>query len=189
MVVGHALDHLITSVKGCSSFANPGLGELDRHGRRLTITDAINACASALMTISLTDRLTLRLPAVTVPLDFLNRTRRQAQIDRSAIVGLYMLERPAHHESQFIVTQLGFDSRPFLEWLKQLRARGIDAPVRIGVPRRARPRRSPEKRRRAPRAAVPPHEAIRTSPRAGHTTRPGGCRCRRSRHRRSVPGR
>jgi len=33
-----------------------------------------------------------------------------------------------------IVTQFGFDSRPFLEWLKQLRARGIDAPVRIGVP-------------------------------------------------------
>ena len=33
-----------------------------------------------------------------------------------------------------IVTQFGFDPDAFLEWLKQLRARGIDAPVRIGVP-------------------------------------------------------
>lgn len=33
-----------------------------------------------------------------------------------------------------IVTQFGFDADPFLRWLEQLRARGIDAPVRIGVP-------------------------------------------------------
>ena len=33
-----------------------------------------------------------------------------------------------------IVTQFGFDAAPFLTWLKALRARGIDAPVRIGVP-------------------------------------------------------
>lgn len=33
-----------------------------------------------------------------------------------------------------IVTQFGFDARPFLNWLVELRDRGIDAPVRIGVP-------------------------------------------------------
>jgi methylenetetrahydrofolate reductase (NADPH) len=33
-----------------------------------------------------------------------------------------------------IVTQFGFDAAPFLSWLKQLRERGIDCPVRIGVP-------------------------------------------------------
>jgi methylenetetrahydrofolate reductase (NADPH) len=33
-----------------------------------------------------------------------------------------------------IVTQFGFDAAPFLAWLKTLRARGIDVPVRIGVP-------------------------------------------------------
>ncbi|WP_174279359.1 methylenetetrahydrofolate reductase [Sphingomonas bacterium] len=33
-----------------------------------------------------------------------------------------------------IVTQFGFDAAPFLAWLTELRSRGIDAPVRIGVP-------------------------------------------------------
>lgn len=33
-----------------------------------------------------------------------------------------------------VVTQFGFDAAPFLDWLKALRAHGIDAPVRIGVP-------------------------------------------------------
>lgn len=33
-----------------------------------------------------------------------------------------------------IVTQFGFDAQPFLDWLEELRQRGIDAPVRIGVP-------------------------------------------------------
>jgi methylenetetrahydrofolate reductase (NADPH) len=33
-----------------------------------------------------------------------------------------------------IVTQFGFDPDAFLQWLVTLRARGIDAPVRIGVP-------------------------------------------------------
>jgi methylenetetrahydrofolate reductase (NADPH) len=33
-----------------------------------------------------------------------------------------------------IVTQFGFDPDPFIAWLEELRARGIDAPVRIGVP-------------------------------------------------------
>ena len=33
-----------------------------------------------------------------------------------------------------IVTQFGFDAAPFLAWLTALRGRGIDAPVRIGIP-------------------------------------------------------
>ncbi len=33
-----------------------------------------------------------------------------------------------------VVTQFGFDPDAFLAWLKALRARGIDCPVRIGVP-------------------------------------------------------
>jgi methylenetetrahydrofolate reductase (NADPH) len=33
-----------------------------------------------------------------------------------------------------IVTQFGFDAGPFLSWLLALRARGLDVPVRIGVP-------------------------------------------------------
>jgi methylenetetrahydrofolate reductase (NADPH) len=33
-----------------------------------------------------------------------------------------------------IVTQFAFDAEPVLNWLEALRARGIDAPVRIGIP-------------------------------------------------------
>ncbi|MEN2787299.1 methylenetetrahydrofolate reductase [Sphingomonas qilianensis] len=33
-----------------------------------------------------------------------------------------------------IVTQFGFDADVFLVWLEKLRARGVDCPVRIGVP-------------------------------------------------------
>ena len=33
-----------------------------------------------------------------------------------------------------IITQFGFDTTPVLAWLEELRARGIDVPVRIGVP-------------------------------------------------------
>jgi methylenetetrahydrofolate reductase (NADPH) len=33
-----------------------------------------------------------------------------------------------------IVTQFAFDAAPVLRWLEALRARGIDAPVRIGIP-------------------------------------------------------
>jgi methylenetetrahydrofolate reductase (NADPH) len=33
-----------------------------------------------------------------------------------------------------IVTQFGFDADPILSWLEALRARGVDVPVRIGVP-------------------------------------------------------
>jgi len=43
-------------------------------------------------------------------------------------------EITARGMAPLIVTQFGFDAAPFLTWLKTLRARGIDAPVRIGVP-------------------------------------------------------
>ena len=33
-----------------------------------------------------------------------------------------------------VVTQFGFDPDAFLEWLRKARLRGIDAPIRIGVP-------------------------------------------------------
>ncbi len=33
-----------------------------------------------------------------------------------------------------VVTQFGFDPDAFLRWLKELRARGVDTPVRIGIP-------------------------------------------------------
>ncbi|MFZ3453542.1 methylenetetrahydrofolate reductase [Arthrobacter sp. 7Tela_A1] len=33
-----------------------------------------------------------------------------------------------------IITQFGFDTAPVLAWLEELRGRGIEAPVRIGVP-------------------------------------------------------
>jgi methylenetetrahydrofolate reductase (NADPH) len=36
--------------------------------------------------------------------------------------------------AMLIVTQFGFDADPFLAWLGELRRRGIDVPVRIGVP-------------------------------------------------------
>ena len=36
--------------------------------------------------------------------------------------------------STLIVTQFGFAATPFLNWLAELRSRGIDAPVRIGIP-------------------------------------------------------
>ena len=33
-----------------------------------------------------------------------------------------------------IITQFGFDAEPVLTWIEQVRARGIDLPIRIGVP-------------------------------------------------------
>lgn len=33
-----------------------------------------------------------------------------------------------------VITQFGFDKDPVLEWLAEVRRRGVDAPVRIGVP-------------------------------------------------------
>lgn len=43
-------------------------------------------------------------------------------------------EIAARGMASLIVTQFGFDAAPFLAWLGELRARGIDTPVRIGVP-------------------------------------------------------
>ncbi|MEG3089088.1 methylenetetrahydrofolate reductase [Sphingomonas sp. PB4P5] len=43
-------------------------------------------------------------------------------------------ELTARGMATLIVTQFGFDAAPFLRWLTELRARGIDVPVRIGVP-------------------------------------------------------
>ncbi len=43
-------------------------------------------------------------------------------------------EIAARGMAPLIVTQFGFDPDAFLSWLKELRERGIDAPVRIGVP-------------------------------------------------------
>lgn len=44
-----------------------------------------------------------------------------AEIDRRGMAGL-------------VVTQFGFDPDAFLRWLEEARARGIDTPVRIGIP-------------------------------------------------------
>jgi methylenetetrahydrofolate reductase (NADPH) len=33
-----------------------------------------------------------------------------------------------------IITQFGFDAEPVLTWIEQVRARGVDLPIRIGVP-------------------------------------------------------
>lgn len=33
-----------------------------------------------------------------------------------------------------VITQFGFDTHPALDWLEQLRARGVELPVRLGVP-------------------------------------------------------
>jgi methylenetetrahydrofolate reductase (NADPH) len=43
-------------------------------------------------------------------------------------------EIASRNMAPLIVTQFGFDAAPILQWLAELRARGIDAPVRIGVP-------------------------------------------------------
>jgi methylenetetrahydrofolate reductase (NADPH) len=43
-------------------------------------------------------------------------------------------EIEARGMAPLIVTQFGFDPDAFLAWLLKLRALGIDAPVRIGVP-------------------------------------------------------
>lgn len=43
-------------------------------------------------------------------------------------------EIEARGMAPLIVTQFGFDPDAFLGWLKELRARGIECPVRIGIP-------------------------------------------------------
>jgi len=51
-----------------------------------------------------------------------------------AVLDKKVAEISARGMAPLIVTQFGFDADSFLAWLKALRARGIDAPVRIGVP-------------------------------------------------------
>lgn len=48
-------------------------------------------------------------------------TAKLAEIDERGMAGL-------------VVTQFGFDPEAFLTWLKEARIRGIDTPVRIGIP-------------------------------------------------------
>jgi methylenetetrahydrofolate reductase (NADPH) len=48
-------------------------------------------------------------------------TSKLAEIDRRGMAGL-------------VVTQFGFDPDAFLSWLAEARRRGIDTPVRIGIP-------------------------------------------------------
>jgi methylenetetrahydrofolate reductase (NADPH) len=51
-----------------------------------------------------------------------------------AVLDRKVADITARGMAPLIVTQFGFDPEAFLTWLKKLRARGIDAPVRIGVP-------------------------------------------------------
>jgi methylenetetrahydrofolate reductase (NADPH) len=50
------------------------------------------------------------------------------------VLAAKIAEIEARGMASLIVTQFGFDPDAFLAWLKELRARGIDTPVRIGVP-------------------------------------------------------
>jgi methylenetetrahydrofolate reductase (NADPH) len=50
------------------------------------------------------------------------------------VLALKIAEIEARGMAALIVTQFGFDPDAFLAWLKELRARGIDTPVRIGIP-------------------------------------------------------
>jgi methylenetetrahydrofolate reductase (NADPH) len=50
------------------------------------------------------------------------------------VIGRKITEIESRGMAPLIVTQFAFDAGPVLDWLKELRDRGIDAPVRIGVP-------------------------------------------------------
>ena len=56
----------------------------------------------------------------------------------AAAVWRALLEKDAEIRARgmatLIVTQFGFDAAPFLTWLGELRSRGVEAPVRIGIP-------------------------------------------------------
>lgn len=56
------------------------------------------------------------------------------EAERWAVLEQKQAEIGSRGMATLIVTQFGFDAEPFLRWLEQLRARGIDCPVRIGVP-------------------------------------------------------
>jgi methylenetetrahydrofolate reductase (NADPH) len=51
-----------------------------------------------------------------------------------AVIDQKVDEIEARGMAPLIVTQFAFDAEPVLGWLEELRARGIHAPVRIGVP-------------------------------------------------------
>jgi methylenetetrahydrofolate reductase (NADPH) len=51
-----------------------------------------------------------------------------------AILESKVKEIEARGMAPLVVTQFGFDPDAFLAWLKELRARGLDVPVRIGIP-------------------------------------------------------
>jgi methylenetetrahydrofolate reductase (NADPH) len=59
-----------------------------------------------------------------------NMSRAQCWEVLEAKVG----EIEARGMAPLVVTQFGFDPDAFLAWLQELRARGMDVPVRIGVP-------------------------------------------------------
>ena len=56
------------------------------------------------------------------------------EAERWAVLEQKRAEITSRGMATLIVTQFGFDAAPFLKWLEQLRARGIDCPVRIGIP-------------------------------------------------------
>ncbi|MFV0644148.1 MAG: methylenetetrahydrofolate reductase [Sphingomonadaceae bacterium] len=45
-----------------------------------------------------------------------------------------MADISARNMAPLVVTQFGFDPNAFLDWLAEMRQRGIEAPVRIGIP-------------------------------------------------------
>jgi methylenetetrahydrofolate reductase (NADPH) len=51
-----------------------------------------------------------------------------------AVLEQKVREIEARGMAPLVVTQFGFDPEAFLVWLKELRARGLDVPVRIGIP-------------------------------------------------------
>ena len=50
------------------------------------------------------------------------------------VLAAKIAEIDARGMAALIVTQFGFDAQAFLDWLVELRQRGIDTPVRIGIP-------------------------------------------------------
>jgi methylenetetrahydrofolate reductase (NADPH) len=51
-----------------------------------------------------------------------------------AVLGAKVREIEARGMAALIVTQFGFDGTAVLAWLSELRARGLDTPVRVGIP-------------------------------------------------------
>lgn len=58
--------------------------------------------------------------------DISNEKLRQAMLDKKRVLGELGLDYS-------VMTQFGFDADPVFSWLRQVRADGIDVPVRIGV--------------------------------------------------------